>query len=172
MHPITIAVADADRNRCVSYEYAFLQAASTVSLLTNIPSRNNFKGEDRRKKSRANITRAEDEVARAKRLKPNVLFVDIDLLPDPDCELLKTMRQECPETLVVLLTNEKENEDLIVKALEVGARGYLSREAVQQHISKVASVISKGEFWVPRHMLGKIMDRIQSRERHWQFANS
>lgn len=169
---ITIAVADADHDRRASYERAFLQSAGAISLLTNISSGNNFSGSNRRAKSRANMTIAENELARAKRLRPDILLVDVNLLSDPDCNMLTTMRQECPGTFVVLLADEFESEEMVLKALEGGARGYLSRDDAKQHISRVVSVISKGEFWVPRHMLGKIMDKIQSARQPWQVTET
>jgi len=165
MHTITVAIADSDRARRARHEQSLQQIAG-ITLLTNAVSSRLPSDIDRREESRSTISPIEDEIARAKRLKPNVLLVDLDLLQDSDCFILKSMRYECPETKVVLLTNDSENEDLILDALEAGARGYLSREAAQQHLSKAASLISQGEIWVSRKMLGKIMDRIQIHNMH------
>ena len=165
MHIITVAIADSDQARRAKHERSLQQVAG-IKLLTNSVSSHLPTDIDRRGEARINISLIEDEIARAKRLKPNVLLVDLDLLQDSDCFILKSMRYECPETKIVLLTNDSENEDLILDALEAGARGYLNREAAQQHLSKAAAVISQGEIWVSRKMLSKIMDRIQIHNMH------
>jgi DNA-binding NarL/FixJ family response regulator len=60
----------------------------------------------------------------------------------------------------VLLTDDTVNESRILQALEVGAIGYLKNEAVELHLSRAVTVVGRGEAWVPRKMLGKIMDRV------------
>ena len=75
--------------------------------------------------------------------------------------MLKSLRIECPETLVVLLADESaQQEELIIQALARGARGYLNLEADPILILKAVHVIDRGEAWVPRKMLGKIMDKV------------
>ena len=167
MRPVTVAISDIDRSRRTRNEHA-LRDVSDVTLLTNVTAANGAEFTTRRLKPRTNITIIEDEVARVRRLKPRVLLVDLSLCQDSDenCIMLKSLHHECPATLAVLVGEEAGNEDLIIKALEAGARGYLSYEAVHQHLAKVASVVNNGEVWVSRKMLGKVMDRVQGYELH------
>ena len=116
---------------------------------------------DRRLTPRTNITAAEDMVAKVRRLSPRVLFANIKQCLDADCALLVSLRRECPQTLVVLIGDDSDQqEDQVIQALESGARGYLSTEADLFHFSKAVHVIDRGEVWVPRKMIGKIMDSI------------
>ena len=165
MQPVTVAVADADFDRRMRYEHS-LQGAAGVKVLTNVASSNDAVFEPRRAKSRANITITENEVARVKRLKPRVLLVDFNLCSDTGLSMLTSLRQECPETYVVLLIDNDDaiNEDMIMQAMETGVRGYLSHETAQRKLQKVAQVVELGEVWAPRKMLGKLLNRVTRHE--------
>lgn len=170
--PVTVAIADTDRDRRAGYE-RFLQGELGITLLTNIASSNEVSDENllsghpndhafenRRLKPRVNVTASEDEVARIKRLKPLVLLVNLNLCADEDYSLLLSLRRECPDALMVLLTDDSVHESKMIQALEIGARGYLKYETVQLHLSMAIQVVGRGEAWVPRKMLGNIMDHM------------
>lgn len=164
MQPVTIAIADADRNRRAMYEQSW-RNASDVRLLANV-SMNDQIVKDRRLKPRNNISVIDDEVARAKRLVPRVLLVNMNLCPDEDYSILQRLHSECPSIYVVLMGDAIANDDLIIKALECGARGYVSHETVDQDLARVASAIDRGEAWVSRKVLGKLINQIQNHEMH------
>lgn len=172
IQPVTVAIADTDRDRRAGYE-RLLQGEIGVTLLTNVTSSNEVVDEkrlsgrpsdhafvNRRLKPRTNITASEDEVARIKRLKPLVLLVNLNLCTDEDYALLLSLRRECPGALMVLLADDSIQESQIIQALEIGARGYLKYETVQLHLSMAIRVVGRGEAWVPRKMLGNIMDHM------------
>lgn len=163
MQPVTVAIADADRSRRAGYE-RFLQHELGVVLITNETSNNEVRNDhaliNRRLKSRADISEQEDEVARVKRLKPNILLVNLNLCTDDDHALLLSLRHECPETRIILLVNDSVDENQFIPALEIGARGYLKYEAVQHYLSRAIQVVERGEAWVPRKMLGDIMKNV------------
>lgn len=165
MQPVTVAIADADSDRRTRYEQSLRDELGVV-LLTNVTSSNDAMFASRRAKSRAHIPVAENEVARAKRLKPRVLLVDSNLCSGENFPMLASLRRECPETFVVLLIDDDGSisEETIIQAMDAGARGYLSRETAQRNLSRVAQVVERGEIWVPRKMLGKILDRVLHHE--------
>lgn len=161
IQPVTVAIADTDRDRRAGYE-RLLQSEIGITLLTNVTSSNEVSNDhafvNRRLNPRTNVTASEDEVARIKRLKPLVLLVNLNLCTDDDYALLRSLRRECPWAKMVLLTNDSIHESQIIQALEIGARGYLKYETVQLHLSMAIRVVGRGEAWVPRKMLGNIMD--------------
>jgi DNA-binding NarL/FixJ family response regulator len=165
MQPVTVAIADADHDRRLIYEQ-FLRDVPEVALLANGASSGNPVIHNRRAKPRNNITVIEEEVARAKRLLPRVLLVHSSLCPDENYSILRLLNRDCPSTYVVLVGDELANEELIIKALESGARGYVSHETVNQNLAKLASAIDRGEAWVSRKILGKIVNRIHGYETH------
>lgn len=164
IQPVPVAIADADRTRRTEFE-RFLQSDNGIKLLSNgeTGSGNGVGAHeftDRRLKSRTDISAEEDEVARIKRLNPLVLLVNLNLCGDEDYSLLLSLRRECPDALMVLLTDDSIREDQLMKIMEIGARGYLKNETVQLHLSKAIQAVGRGEAWVPRKMLGGIMDHM------------
>ena len=163
VQPVTVAIADADRDRRAGYE-RLLQDEFGIALLTDAKS-SNEDGKlrafvNRRFNSRKNVEAYENEVARIKRLKPLVVLVNVNLYTDDDCALLLSLRRECPDALIILLTDDSIDENQILQALEIGARGYLKHETVRLHLSMAIQLVGCGEGWVPRKMLGSIMDRM------------
>jgi DNA-binding NarL/FixJ family response regulator len=158
---VTVAIADADRERRAGYE-RLLQGEAGITLLTNSTASHETGNAfvNRRHKPRTNLTENENEVARIKRLKPLVLLINLNLCTDDDSALLLSLRRECPEAQMVFLADDSIQEDKILKVLEIGARGYLTYETVRLHLSKAVQVVSQGEAWVPRKMLGSIMEHM------------
>lgn len=163
VQPVTVAIADVDHGRRAGYE-RFLQDEPGITLLTNVATGNEAGNDaefvDRRLKPRTNVTASEDEVARIKRLKPLVLLVNLDMCANEDYDLLMSLRRECPEMLVVLLANDSVDESKIIQAMKTGARGYLQYQTANLNLTKAIQVVARGEAWVPRKMVGDIMDNI------------
>jgi hypothetical protein len=163
MQNVTVAIADVDRDRRAVYE-RLLHGEEGITLLSNVGldngERNDHAFVNRRVRQRTDILAYENEVARIKRLKPVVMLVSLDLSDDEGHALLLSLRSECPETYIVLLTDDFVQESKIIQALEIGARGYLPNENIETHLSRAVQVVGRGEAWVPRKMLGNIMDRV------------
>jgi DNA-binding NarL/FixJ family response regulator len=163
MQPVTVAIADVDHGRRATYEH-ILQDEPGITLLANVASSHEsskvLRLVDRRIKPRVNVSPSENEVARIKRLKPMVLLVNLDMCADEDYALLLSLRCECPETIVVLLADDSVQEGKIMQALKIGARGYLKSKTAQSHLSKAIQVVSRGEAWVSRKMVGNIMEHV------------
>ena len=162
MQPITVAIADADRGRQTRFEHS-LQGEQGIRVLTNVSSSAGDMASNRRLKPRTSISAIENTVARVRRLSPRVLLANLNQCLDADCAMLVSLRRECPETLVVLLADEPVQEGQVMQALANGARGCLSHEEAPPYLSRVVHVVDRGEAWVPRRMLGKIMDEVM----HW-----
>ena len=167
MQMVTVAIADADPGRRTKLEQ-FLQGGQGIKVLTNVMSNGrdisignqaepNKSPHERAHESSVAI---DDVVARIIELKPRILFVNLDLSVDRDYALLEALQRECPETLVLLLTDKSVQEEQIIQALANGARGCLSHEADPFYFLKAVQVVDRGEIWVSRRMLGKIMDKV------------
>ncbi|MBI5891266.1 MAG: response regulator transcription factor [Nitrosomonadales bacterium] len=163
MQTVTVAVADVDRHRRAEYE-RLLHGEDGITLLSNVGPNNGERNDhtfaNRRREQRTDISACENEVARIKRLRPAVMLVNLDVCADENHALLLSLRCVCPESRIVLLADDTVQESKILQALEVGARGYLRNDTVGLHLSKAVQVVGRGESWVPRKMLGSIMDRV------------
>jgi len=168
MQIITVAIADEDAERRAKFENS-LQGEEGIMVLKNATTSEGEMTIDRRLNTRTSISAIDNVVARIRRLNPRILLANLKQCTDADCAMLVSLRRECPETLVVLLADESvQQEDRVMQALASGARGYLSPEADSRYLSKAVHVIDRGEAWVPRKMLGKIMDQVL----HWCLGNS
>lgn len=158
MQMVTVAIADTDPGRRTKLEQS-LQGGQGIKVLTNVMSNGNDTSSDRQFVPRTNITAIEDVVARIGRLKPRILFVNLDQSMG-GFALLEALHREYPETLVVLLTDKSSKEEQIIQALANGARGCLHHEAAPAYFLKAVRMVDRGEIWVTRKMLGKIMDKV------------
>lgn len=160
---VTVAIADADRDRRAEFE-RILQDESGITLLSNVVSSNEASNDhaftDRHLNPRNNLSVREREVARIKRLKPLVLLVNLNLCTDEDYALLLSLRNECPDALMVLLADDSVREDQMMKIMGIGARGYLKYETIELHLSKAIKVVSRGEAWVSRKAMCDMMDQL------------
>ncbi len=160
MQPITVAIADANAERRTKLELA-LQKQHHVKILTNLPGSGSGSTRNRRRAPRCNQTVVDDLIARTRRLQPRVLLVNLYHCIEQNGELLNNLRQACPETRVILLTdNPEQQEKEVLQALSQGAKGFVNYDTTPDMISKAAKVIDGGGAWLPRKMLGKIMSRI------------
>ncbi len=161
MRPVTVAIADSDCKRRAEYENS-LRSELGSALLTSVGNEasNDALFVDRRRKLRSGDRAGENEVFRIGRLKPRVLLINLNLDADEDCAMLVSMRRACPDALVLLLADDSAQEDRILQAMEIGIRGYLNQKTVKSQIMKAIHVVDRGEAWVPRKMLDKIMQRV------------
>lgn len=161
---ITVAVVEASQEKRVQLE-KFLQQDKDINAIEVLTDEISTKGDvERRLKPRSDLTFLDDIVARIERMKPRVLLVStqVQQLSGEFCNLLLTLRSQCPETLVVLLIDEKATEkDLLLDALASGARGFLDNNKVNTpSFSKMVKAVDKGEAWVSRKLHGEMMNKI------------
>jgi DNA-binding NarL/FixJ family response regulator len=160
MQPIAVAISDEDVGRRAKLEH-LLHGEPGIRILANVRSNENDMAKDRRLIPRTNITAVEDKVAMVRRLSPRVLFASMQQCIDSDFAMLASLHEACPQTQVVLLADDSDQqEEQVIQALASGARGYLNIESDTSQLSKVVQVVDRGEAWVPRKMLGKIMNQI------------
>jgi len=158
METVTVAIADMDPGRRTRLEQS-LQGGEGITVLTDImaPGGGARIVGDFQDYENGSM---EEVVAKIAQLKPRILFINLDQSIIGDFALLDALHRECPETLVVLLTDRSAQDEQIIQALAYGARGCLSHEADPCYFLKAVHVIDRGEIWVTRKMLSKIMDKV------------
>lgn len=166
MQTVTVAIADPNPGRRAKLEQS-LRAGEGVKVLANVmptgsdmPVNGGAESHNGEAEPRTNITAIEDVIARVAQLKPRILFVSLDQSADEDFALLEALGRECPDTLVVLLTDKSAPDEQIIQALANGARGCLNHGADPFYFLKAVRKVDRGEVWVTRKMLGKIMDKV------------
>jgi DNA-binding NarL/FixJ family response regulator len=83
--------------------------------------------------------------------RPDVLVAEAAQPDLPADELCRRMAAQSPGTHVVLLC-AREDPDLALRCLRVGATGYLSKEADVEHLGRIVRGVADGEAAVPRRL--------------------
>jgi DNA-binding NarL/FixJ family response regulator len=157
MQMVTVAIADTNPGRRIKLE-RYLQGGPGIKVLENVmPVKSDI---GHQLEPDAAVIAIEDVVERISQLKPRIVFVNLDQSTGGDFALLEALHLKCPETLVLLLTDKSIHEEQVIQALATGARGCLSHETDPLYFLKAVHVVDRGEIWVTRRMLGKIMDKV------------
>ena len=161
MQPITVAVVEIDQDEQLPVEKFVYQSETNIKLLTDKQS-NHDSNVERRLVSRNNITSIDNAIARIKRLNPRVLLVNANKSIDEYRDLLLALREECPSVHAILIINEIAEESYLLEMLASGARGFIPNNSDSFNLSKIVKAIDRGEAWISRKMIGKIMQEIVS----------
>ena len=137
MQPITVSIVDRDPSGRMACK----------RLLRHIPGIRVVSG----------VAGQQDVVPKTLEIKPRILLCSFDLAADAGYSLLLKLRRECPETLVILLTDHEVQEDQLIPALFNGAVGFVTRASLQYQLQRAVRGVDAGEAWVPRKMLGTIL---------------
>jgi DNA-binding NarL/FixJ family response regulator len=96
-------------------------------------------------------------LAMAEALQPDILLLDIRMPGLGGLDVLPTLRQKCPATKVLILSGFFE-EDLVIQALQRGAKGYLQKTATHADLVKAVRTTHAGELWAERRVLSEVLE--------------
>lgn len=101
-------------------------------------------------------------IAEAGRLAPDVALVDADL---PNCDGVRAtprILEAVPDCGVILLT-DREDEALLLEALEAGAVGYVAKSSPIDDLLEATRAVGRGEALVPPRLLRSALPRLVHR---------
>lgn len=90
-------------------------------------------------------------LALAKKAKPDVLLLDINMPGQPSLELIAELAEQVPEVAVVVLTMEQD-PGIARRALDRGARGYLVKQVAEDELIEAIRTAAAGGRYVSRQM--------------------
>ncbi len=99
----------------------------------------------------------------AAKLKPRVLLLDPSGVEGEGVCLVSTILEKSPKTRIILLSERASDAD-ILDALSQGALGYLTKPALSTYLTKAVRAVAAGEAWVPRRMVGRLIDQLAPRQ--------
>jgi two-component system response regulator NreC len=85
-----------------------------------------------------------EAVEKAKQLKPDVAVVDIAMPQLDGIEVSRQIRQAVPATKVLVLTMH-ESDQMIQRALEAGAQGYILKSDLTDSLPKAVKAVAEGK---------------------------
>lgn len=103
-------------------------------------------------------------------LRPDLLLLDMNLPGAGWVEALPPLLKLSPMTRVVLLTGQPKDAEGVT-ALKVGVRGYCDREIAPSLMTKVLDVVLKGEVWIGRMLVPRLMEELRSLTEREQAAS-
>lgn len=94
-----------------------------------------------------------------KQKKPDVLFIDA-AIPNLDIvKILELIKEKSAETKVLLLLHTVD-EKVIINAISLGVRGYLTDLSKTEQLIQAIRTISKDEIWAQRKIITKALVRL------------
>jgi DNA-binding NarL/FixJ family response regulator len=89
--------------------------------------------------------------------KPDVALLDIQMPKMNGIDIITPIRQESPDTKPLILSNALD-EAAILKAVNIGACGYLSKNASASDLLKAVHTVHRGEMWMGRKLVAKFLN--------------
>jgi two-component system nitrate/nitrite response regulator NarL len=100
-------------------------------------------------------------IKRAKQLQPDVVLLDLHMPGMSGVETLQLMRQDCPNTAIIMLTVSEESDDLAM-AMRAGAQGYLIKNIETDYLLRAIRRAAAGETVVAEALTGKLVAQMQA----------
>lgn len=102
----------------------------------------------------------EQAVREARRLRPQVVLMDLRLPGLDGAEATRAILAELPETAVVALTGV-DVEDELLAAVEAGALGYLAKTSPPEDYVQAVRRVAQGDAWLPARLTRRLVARLE-----------
>jgi DNA-binding NarL/FixJ family response regulator len=103
----------------------------------------------------------------ARREHPDVVVLDSNLPNGDSVEATREIAGD-PARARVLILAEREDDDLLLRGVEAGARGFVTRNSPLPDLIDAVRRVGRGELGIPHHMVVGLVDRLVARrhDRH------
>ena len=96
-------------------------------------------------------------IREAERLKPNVVVMDITMPGMNGIEATRVIADRMPEVAVVIFSMHS-SPVIVRRALEAGARGYLSKDAVTEEVVRAVRAVADGKRYIGQGLAQNLLD--------------
>jgi DNA-binding NarL/FixJ family response regulator len=110
----------------------------------------------------AEASTAEEALALAPDVAPDILLVDIALPGMSGVELVRELAPRLPNTRIVMLTVSSNERD-VADAMRFGASGYLTKDLSPEALARSLRATQTGELVMPRRLASRLLVRILRR---------
>jgi DNA-binding NarL/FixJ family response regulator len=97
-----------------------------------------------------------DVTRQAKKLKPDVILMDIKLPQIDGIAATRQIRKECPATNVLILSSY-EDEAHVMESIQAGANGYLSKMLPASELVNALKAFANDGVMIPQQVMGKLL---------------
>ncbi|HLY67582.1 MAG TPA: response regulator transcription factor [Chloroflexota bacterium] len=103
-------------------------------------------------------TDGREAVDLTRRLKPNVVLMDLKMPRLNGVEAIRQIKQLHSETEVLVLTTF-DSDDYIFQGIEAGARGYLLKDAPREDLFRAVRAVAAGESLLQPNVAARLVNR-------------
>jgi two-component system, NarL family, response regulator LiaR len=103
-----------------------------------------------------------EAVTEARRLRPQVILMDLKLPRLDGVEAIRQILAEQPDVGIVVLTGADADEQVLA-AVEAGALGYLAKTAERESFLQAIARVARGELWLPPRLTRKLLAHLKPR---------
>jgi two-component system nitrate/nitrite response regulator NarL len=101
----------------------------------------------------------QDAVELTRRLRPDILLLDLAMPQLPGLEALRQLADMRPAVQVILLTAKIEKPQLL-EALQRGARGILLKDSAPNDLVKAVRAVAAGQYWMGQSAVASLVEVI------------
>lgn len=101
-----------------------------------------------------------EAIEMARRVKPDLVVMDVRLPDGSGIEACREIRAEHPETKVVMLTSYPD-EEAVLSAIIAGASGYLLKQVRGRDLVAALEAVGRGESLLDPAVTEKVLDRVR-----------
>jgi DNA-binding NarL/FixJ family response regulator len=87
-------------------------------------------------------------------LKPDIVLVGITMPELAGLQIISTIKERSPATKAIIITGGMD-EEVIIQAIKVGAKGYLSKNSSISRLFKAIKAVHNGQLWIERQLIAK-----------------
>ena len=99
-------------------------------------------------------------LVKARKLKPNLILMDIGMPRSDGVEATKRIKEEMPEIVIVMLTIRNEDEKLF-EAIQTGAQGYLLKNIRSRDLMTMLRGVVQGEAAITPALGGRMLEEFR-----------
>jgi len=89
----------------------------------------------------------EDAIIEARRIRPDVILMDVSLPQMDGIEASWRIKQELPRTRIVMFTSHN-TSDIVAAALGAGADAYCLKSRPIEHVAAIIDMVMQGKVWI------------------------
>jgi len=105
---------------------------------------------------------AVEALEKVRALRPDVVLMDIGMPGLSSFEAARLIDKECPGTRIIFLTMY-EDEEYLLQGLEVGAAGYILKDAPAPKLIQAVREVHRGKKYISPQVLEKVVEDFRAR---------
>lgn len=104
---------------------------------------------------------SDEAISKTLELRPDILLLALNLRNFPGLDAMPEVVNISPGTRTILLTNLISRQE-IMKAMELGARGIVVKDALMESLTPAIRAVSAGQYWIRDRRVPNLIDVLKT----------